>query len=123
MSTVSLHVAVSNSTAAWLEREARGAGTNRSRVASAVLESAAQTNAALSGAAGLSLDERLRRFDRCMAQVSNRPGPPVDVSRDNLYDRVLTFNREDFQRFEDEIAISTPREVVQAQHDVQEGPE
>lgn len=86
MNTVSIQVAISNSTAAWLDREARGAGTNQSGFASVVLEDAAKTGAALSGAVRLPTAERLCRFDMAMALVPERPGPPVDASRDSIYD-------------------------------------
>ncbi len=86
MSTVSIEVAVSNTTADWLDRKARGIGASRSGFASALLEDAAKTGTALFDAARLPTAERLRRFDHSMARVPNRPGPPVDVSRESIYD-------------------------------------
>ncbi|HXP59751.1 MAG TPA: hypothetical protein VN829_04620 [Dongiaceae bacterium] len=86
MNTVSLQVAISNTTAAWLDREARGAGTSPSGFASAVLDDAAKKGAALLSAAQLPTTERLRRFDAAMSRVPERPGPPVDASRESIYD-------------------------------------
>ena len=86
MNIVTLQIAVSNTTADWLDRAARGAGANRSEIASAVLEDAAKTSASPFDAAGLPPAERLRRFDAIMARVPRRPGPPVDASRDSIYD-------------------------------------
>lgn len=86
MNTVAIQVAVSDATAAWLERQAEGAGTDPGVVASIVLEDAATTGVAPIGAAHLSPAERLRRFDKAMARVPERPGPPVDASRASLYD-------------------------------------
>ena len=83
MNTVAIQIAVSDTTADWLERKARGQGTDRAQIASAVLEDAA--NAGL-GTAGLSTKERLRRFRELADQIPTRPGPPVDVSRDSIYD-------------------------------------
>jgi hypothetical protein len=86
MKTVTIQVAVSNTTADWLDRAARGMGADRSKIASAVLEDAAKTGALTFGAAGLPPAERLRRFNEFMARMPNRPGPPVDASRDSIYD-------------------------------------
>lgn len=83
MSTVSIQVAVSDRTADWLDRRARGSGTNRAQIASAVLEDAAK---AVPGLAGLTIQERLRRFRELADQIPARPGPPVDASRDSIYD-------------------------------------
>lgn len=83
MNTVTIQVAVSNTTADWLDRAARGAGTNRSDLASAVLEDAAKASPSV---AGLSTPERLRRFRELADQIPARPGPPVDASRDSIYD-------------------------------------
>jgi hypothetical protein len=83
MNTVTIEVAVSNTTADWLDRAAHGAGTNRSDMAAAVLEGAAKAEA---GVTGLSTQERLRRFRELANHVPARPGPPVDVSRDSIYD-------------------------------------
>ena len=83
MSNVSTQVAVSARTADWLDRRARGSGTNRAQIASAVLEDAAKT---VPGLAGLTTQERLRRFRELADQIPARPGPPVDASRDSIYD-------------------------------------
>ena len=86
MNTVAIQVAVSDTTADWLDRAARGAGADRSEIASAVLEDAAKTGASPYGAAELPPAERLHRFDKLMARMPERPGPPVDASRDSIYD-------------------------------------
>ena len=86
MNTVAIQVAVSDTTADWLDRKAQGQGTGREQIASAVLEDAAKTGVAPFGPARFSPTERLRRFDRIMARVPDRPGPPVDASRDSIYD-------------------------------------
>lgn len=83
MNTVTIQVAVSNTTADWLDRTARGSGTNRAQIASAVLEDAARTGP---GLAALSIQERLRRFRELADQIPARPGPPVDASRDSIYE-------------------------------------
>lgn len=87
MNTVSIQVAVSNTTATWLDRQAQGAGTNRAQGASAVLEDAAKTGTPPLDTARFSPAERLRRFDEVMARVPERPGPPVDAWRDSIYDQ------------------------------------
>ena len=49
-------------------------------------DDALATGSAPWGAARLPQAERLRRFDLVMAKVPERPGPPVDASRDSIYD-------------------------------------
>lgn len=83
MNTFTLQVAVSHTTADRLDHAARGDGTNRSKLVSAVLEDAA---AAVPDTTGLSGQERVRRFRELADRIPARPGPPVDVSRDSLYD-------------------------------------
>lgn len=85
MSTIQIQL--SETAAGWLERTARNAGAKPAEIASAVLEDAAKAGAArLVDASGLSAQERLRRFDEHMAKVPARPGPPVDTSRESIYD-------------------------------------
>lgn len=87
MPTTMIATNVSSETASWLESQARAHGLDRGRIAAAVLEDAARTGAApLVDATSLSPQERLRRFDALMAKVPARPGPPVDTSRDSIYD-------------------------------------
>ncbi|HRZ35899.1 MAG TPA: hypothetical protein P5534_05990 [Candidatus Paceibacterota bacterium] len=83
MNTVAIQIAVSDTTADWLDRKAQGQGTDRAQIASAVLEDAAKAGP---GTAGLSTQERLRRFRELADQIPARPGPPVDVSRESIYD-------------------------------------
>jgi hypothetical protein len=59
-------------------------GTNRAQIASAALEDTAK---AAPGLAVLTTQEQLRRFRELADEIPARPGPPVDVSRDRIYDR------------------------------------
>jgi predicted HTH domain antitoxin len=54
--------------------------------ADASTDEALAAGAASLGAARLPIAERLDRFDKAMASIPERPGPPVDASRDSIYD-------------------------------------
>lgn len=80
-------IEVSSATAAWLEREARVRGLATEAFAAVVLEDAAKNGTApMVDGSRLSPRERLRRFDADTAKVPARPGPPVDASRESIYD-------------------------------------
>lgn len=80
---MNLELNVSQQTAAWLEQKARAAGTDESSVASHMLEELAAQEL---GTNGVAAADRLRSFREWVATVPARPGPPVDASRDSIYD-------------------------------------
>lgn len=77
-----LQLNISQLTARWLERKARMTGKDEATVAAAALEELAASEVAN----GKPSHDRLRFFREWVASVPARPGPPVDASRDSIYD-------------------------------------
>ncbi len=84
---MTLSIVVTPRTEEWLERRARALAMDKSSAAAQVLQEAADRE--LSGSTGLgsiSLSARLHTFRNWVSQVPVRPGPPIDCSRENMYD-------------------------------------
>ena len=78
-----ISITLSPRTEAWLERKASATGADKASVASAVLDQAAEEDMLRPCQ---SPDERLRLFRAWVVTVPFRPGPPVDASREHIYD-------------------------------------
>jgi hypothetical protein len=81
-----LDITLTSKTEAWLEKKAQAAASDKASVAAKVLEEAASSELATNGNSANIAQERLRRFRQWVATVPARPGPPVDASRENIYE-------------------------------------
>lgn len=80
---MNLELNISQRTAEWLEQKAETTGTDEAAVAANLLEQLAEEEL---GRNGSSATQRLAALDRWLASLPPRPGPPVDTSRESIYD-------------------------------------
>lgn len=88
MPTTTIATEVSQETATWLELEARARGLDAAKVVASILENAAESaSPRIKDASHLTPEERLRRFHEFTNKLEARPpGPPVDCSRESIYE-------------------------------------
>lgn len=80
---MNLQISLSSRVAAWLKKHARSTGTDEAEVAARLLEQLAVHER---GGNGSSVDQRVGAFDQWVSTLAPRPGPPVDSSRDRIYE-------------------------------------
>lgn len=86
---MNLSIAVSPETEAWLERRARAQGLDEAATAAAILEQVAKQEPPATSPtdpSAVPYEEWVRNFEAWLAKVPARPGPPVDASRESIYE-------------------------------------